>query len=157
MKIRVVNGPNLKLLGTREPNVYGTVTLDGILAELETRARELGITLDCFQSDIEGELVAYIGEAIGRADGLLINPAAYTHTSVALRDAIAATGLPCVEVHLSNVYRREPFRHYSHIAPVSLGQICGFGGYGYLLGLEALAHHLKSGPQKAGRALKKDA
>ena len=148
MRIRVINGPNLKLLGTREPEHYGPATLDEILAALNARARELGVALESYQSDIEGELVRYIGASRGEADGLIVNPAAYTHTSIALRDAIAAVALPCVEVHLSNVHRREPFRRPRFTAPVCLGVIGGFGGFGYILALEALAHHLAGGAKR---------
>ncbi len=143
MRIRVVNGPNLRLLGTREPGIYGRETLEDILGRVQRRAAELGVELTAFQSDIEGELVTDIGAARGLADGLILNPAAYTHTSVAIRDAIAASGLPCVEVHLSNVHQREAFRHTSYVAPVCIGQITGFGGFGYILALEALAERLK--------------
>lgn len=143
MRIRVINGPNLKLLGKREPAIYGADTLAAIQARLAARAGELGATLAFFQSDIEGELVADLGAASATADGVIINPAAYTHTSVALHDAIVACGLPCVEVHLSNIHAREPFRHHSFTAGVCIGQILGFGGFGYLLALEALARHLR--------------
>ena len=136
--IKVINGPNLKLLGRREPEIYGTATLDAIMGELTAYAATRGVALEAFQSDVEGELVAAIGAAMGKVDGLIINPAAYTHTSVALRDAIAATGLPCVEVHLSNIYRREEFRHRSLTAPACRGVIGGFGALGYRLALEAL-------------------
>ena len=144
MTIAVFNGPNLALLGRREPAIYGTVTLVSIQQALETRAAALGVTLTCFQSDVEGELVTAIGRTLGAADGLIINPAAYTHTSVAIRDAIAATGLPCVEVHLSNLYRREDFRHQSLTAPVCLGVISGFGAHGYELALEALVRQVNA-------------
>ena len=144
MKIMLLNGPNLNMTGTREPGIYGTETLAGIEARLAARAASLGVAVECFQSDIEGELVRAIGSATGTADGLILNAAAYTHTSVAIRDAIAATGLPCVEVHLSNIYRRESFRHESLTAPVCLGVISGLGALGYELALEALVHHLKS-------------
>ena len=144
MTIRVFNGPNLALLGKREPGIYGTETLADIEARLVARAAALGVAVGCFQSDVEGELVRAIGAALGAADGLIVNPAAYTHTSVAIRDAIAATGLPCVEVHLSNLYRRESFRHESLTAPVCLGVISGLGALGYELALEALVRHLKS-------------
>lgn len=143
MRIRVINGPNLRLLGTREPGVYGRETLDDILQKVQRRAAELGVALTTFQSDIEGELVSDIGAAGSVADGLILNPAAYTHTSVAIRDAIAAAGLPCVEVHLSNVHQRETFRHTSYVAPVCIGQITGFGGFGYVLALEALVERLQ--------------
>ena len=143
MRILVVNGPNLKLLGTREPDIYGRETLDDILARLAARAAEEGVELKTFQSDIEGEIVSVIGAARGVYDGIIINPAAYTHTSVAIRDAIAAAGVPTVEVHLSNVHRREPFRHTSLTAPVCIGQIMGFGGVGYLLALDGLLAKLR--------------
>ncbi|MDD5705858.1 MAG: type II 3-dehydroquinate dehydratase [Kiritimatiellae bacterium] len=143
MKIWVVNGPNLGLLGKREPAIYGAASLQEIMALLAQRAAALGVELHNFQSDVEGELVQYIGRAIGAADGLIINPAAYTHTSVALRDAIAATALPCVEVHLSNIFKREEFRHQSLTAPVCLGTIGGFGTFSYVLALEALVEHLR--------------
>ena len=143
MKILVVNGPNLKLLGTREPDIYGHETLDDILARLFAKAEKKNIEIDAFQSDIEGELVGVIGAARGVYDGIIINPAAYTHTSVAIRDAIAAAGLPTIEVHLSNVHQREPFRHTSLTAPVCIGQIMGFGGTGYLLALEGLIERIK--------------
>jgi 3-dehydroquinate dehydratase-2 len=148
----VLNGPNLNLLGRREPGVYGTDTLADIEARLATRAAALGVTVDCRQSNDEGALVSLIGEAPGRYDGLVLNPAAYTHTSVALRDALLATGLPCVEVHLSNTHRREEFRHRSLTAAACVGQIMGFGGLGYELGLEALVRHLEGKPAlPAGR------
>ena len=137
MKVLVVHGPNLNMLGTREPEVYGKTTLDGINAMLAEEARGMGIALRTFQSNVEGELVTAIQEAAGWADALIINPAAYTHTSVAIRDAIAAVALPTIEVHLSNVYSREAFRHHSYIAPVAAGQISGFGKDSYRLALIA--------------------
>lgn len=143
MKIRLVNGPNLALLGKREPGIYGSETLDGIVDAVRLRGAELGASVESFQSDIEGELVHYIGQSRGHADGLLVNAGAYTHTSIAIRDAITACGLPCVEVHLSNVHARESFRHHSFISSVCIGQILGFGGYSYELALEALAWHLQ--------------
>jgi 3-dehydroquinate dehydratase-2 len=144
MKILVLHGPNLNLLGTREPGIYGTTTLVGINASLAELAVQFGITVDFFQSNSEGALIDAIQGAAASHDGILINPAAYTHTSVALRDAIAAVGLPVVEVHLSNIHSREVFRHHSFIAPVAVGQIAGFGPDSYLLGLEALVRHLRS-------------
>ena len=144
MKILVLHGPNLNLLGTREPGVYGTTTLVGINSSLAELAVQFGVTVDFFQSNSEGALIDAIQGAVGSHDGILINPAAYTHTSIALRDAIAAVGLPVVEVHLSNIHSREAFRHQSFIAPVAVGQIAGFGPDSYLLGLEALVRHLRS-------------
>ena len=138
IRILVIHGPNLHLLGRREPDVYGALSLDEINRRLEDAARSLGAELRIAQSNSEGEIVTLIGESPAWAQGILINPAAYTHTSVAIRDAIAAAALPAVEVHLSNIYRREPFRHHSFIAPVAAGQISGFGVESYLLGLQAL-------------------
>ncbi len=144
MKILVVNGPNLHLLGQREPDVYGSETLDDIEKALAARAAELGVELDTFQSNEEGALVTKIGESGSTYDGLIINPAAYTHTSVALRDAIKACGLPCVEVHLSNTHQREEFRHTSLTVAVCVGQVMGFGGKGYVMALEGLVGVLGS-------------
>ncbi len=144
MKILVVNGPNLGLLGQREPDVYGAETLADIEKNVTARAAALDMELDTFQSNEEGVLVTKIGEAVGTYDGLIINPAAYTHTSVALRDAIKACGLPCVEVHLSNTHAREEFRHTSLTVAVCVGQVMGFGGKGYILALEGLVDVLRS-------------
>ncbi len=138
MKILVIHGPNLNLLGTREPEVYGSLTLKEIDREIQATARELGVKVETRQSNDEGRIVEWIQEALGTFQGVIINPAAYTHTSVAIRDAIAAVGIPTVEVHLSNIYARESFRQDSYIAPVAMGQICGFGKEGYLLALRAL-------------------
>lgn len=138
MKILVLHGPNLNLLGTREPGVYGSVTLEEINRMLSSLASEIGCELEIFQSNSEGALVDKIQAAAQGFAGILINPAAYTHTSVALRDALAAVGLPTVEVHLSNIHSREEFRRHSYIAPIAMGQICGFGPDSYLLGLRAL-------------------
>ena len=137
MRVLVIHGPNLQLLGSRQPAVYGTAELSSINRELNALASQRGAILTIMQSNHEGQIVEAIGKAKGRFDALLINPAAYTHTSVAIRDAIEAAGVPAVEVHLSNIYAREPFRHQSLIAPVCLGQICGFGPASYRLGLEA--------------------
>jgi 3-dehydroquinate dehydratase-2 len=136
-KILVIHGPNLNLLGQREPDVYGTVTIDDINAGMKKFAKEKGFDLEIIQSNHEGQIVEHIGKAKGNFDAIVINPAAYTHTSVAIRDAISAVAIPTVEVHLSNIYSREEFRHTSLIAPVAKGQIAGFGKTSYLLGLEA--------------------
>jgi 3-dehydroquinate dehydratase II len=145
LSILVVHGPNLNLLGVREPGVYGARTLSEINSWLETEAEALRVRLAATQSNHEGDLVDAIQSALGSHQGVLINPGAYTHTSVAIRDAISAVNLPTVEVHLSNVYRRESFRHHSYIAPVAIGQISGFGARSYLLGLHALVAHLRQG------------
>jgi 3-dehydroquinate dehydratase II len=144
--VLVLHGPNLNLLGTREPSIYGADTLEAINARLESRAREGGASLVTFQSNFEGELVGRVQQA--RADGtdfIIINPAAFTHTSVALRDALAAVKVPFIEVHLSNVFAREPFRHHSFFTDLAVGLICGLGGRGYELALE----HALSGGQQA--------
>jgi 3-dehydroquinate dehydratase-2 len=138
-RILVLHGPNLNLLGQREPEVYGRQTLAQIDADLTARAKELGVEIDCFQSNHEGELVDRIQEAMGSAAGILINPAGFTHSSVALRDALTAVSLPIVEVHLSNVYARESFRQHSYVSPIAVGVISGLGAQGYRFGLEALA------------------
>ena len=137
-KILVIHGPNLNLLGKRQPEVYGTADLEAINKQLRRLASERGFKIDILQSNHEGEIVDRIGQASFQYDGLLINPAAYTHTSVAIRDAIEAAALPTVEVHLSNIYAREAFRRHSLIAPVCQGQVSGFGPASYRFGLEAL-------------------
>ena len=149
LSILVLHGPNLNLLGKREPGVYGTTTLEDINCSLEDDARSLHIAIATFQSNHEGALIDRIHAALGEHQGILINPGAYTHTSVAIRDAIAAVALPTVEVHLSNVYRREPFRHHSYIAPVAIGQISGFGAESYRVGLQGLVHYLRQQAIKA--------
>ncbi|MBD1924748.1 type II 3-dehydroquinate dehydratase [Trichocoleus sp. FACHB-90] len=143
VSVLVLHGPNLNLLGLREPGIYGSLTLDEINHLLEQEGQTLQAKLSIIQSNHEGVLVDAIQNALGQHQGILINAGAYTHTSVAIRDAIAAVNLPTVEVHLSNIYRREAFRHHSYIAPVAIGQISGFGSQSYLLGLQALIHHLK--------------
>jgi 3-dehydroquinate dehydratase II len=141
--ILVLHGPNLNLLGKREPGVYGTATLDDINRSLEADALALQVQVTAFQSNHEGALVDAIQAALGQHQGILINPGAYTHTSVAIRDAIAGVAIPTVEVHLSNIHRREEFRQHSYIAPVAIGQISGFGAESYYLGLRALVTHLR--------------
>ncbi len=147
--IRVVNGPNLAMLGKREPGIYGCETLECLLARVERRAADRNARILHFQSDVEGELVHAVNSSAADAHGLILNPAAYTHTSVALRDAILASGLPCVEVHLSNIHSRESFRHTSLTAPACIGQICGFGAFGYELALDALIEHLAGKSSKS--------
>ena len=136
-KILVLNGPNLNLLGKRQPEIYGKATLPDIENQVRALAKELGVEIDFRQSNSEAELVTWIQEAEGKFGALVINPAAYTHTSLAMRDAISAVGIPTVEIHLSNIHKREPFRHHSYIAEVAVGQIAGFGVNSYLLGLRA--------------------
>ena len=158
MKILVLHGPNLQLLGARQPSVYGTVDLATINRELKRLADSRGAVLTAVQSNHEGTMVELIGSAKHRYDALIINPAAYTHTSVAIRDAIEACGLPAVEVHLSNIYAREPFRHQSLIASVCRGQVCGFGPASYRLALEAvlsLAREPSGQARAAGAAIKR--
>ena len=144
LKILVLHGPNLNLLGKREPGIYGQQTLESIESLLKVEAENLGVEIFSQQSNHEGVLIDQIQGALSVFDGLLINPAAYTHTSVAIRDAIAAVAIPTVEVHLSNIHKREAFRHHSYIAPVAIGQISGFGAESYRLGLQALVTHLQS-------------
>ncbi len=143
LRILIIHGPNLNLLGKREPEVYGTQTLADIDADLTLAAKALGVEIDCYQSNHEGEMIDRIQEAMGHESGILINPGGFTHTSVALRDALAATTLPIVEVHLSNISAREAFRRDSYVSPIALGVISGLGARGYRFGLEALVDHLK--------------
>ncbi len=138
----ILNGPNLNMLGVREPAVYGRETLDDVRTRAEKRGKVLGLTIDFRQSNHEGELVGWIQQARGKAAGIILNAGALTHTSIAIQDALAASECPVVEVHLSNIFRRESFRHHSYVAPVAVGVICGFGPLGYELALEALAAHL---------------
>lgn len=140
--IYILNGPNLNLLGTREPDIYGTTTLASIEQSCVAYGAAHGIEIVFRQSNSEGQLVDWVQEAGQKADGLIINPAAYTHTSVALQDAIKATGITAVELHLSNIFQREEWRHHSFISPVALGVICGFGADGYELAINALMAHL---------------
>jgi len=146
MRVLFLNGPNLNLLGHREPSVYGKMTLADIEARVRGRANSLGATVEFRQSNSEGELVTWIQEAKNNFDAIVVNAAAYTHTSVALRDAVSAVGVPTIEIHLSNVHAREEFRHRSLIAAVCRGQIAGFGAFSYILGLEA-AVNIKAGAE----------
>ncbi|HCI07563.1 type II 3-dehydroquinate dehydratase [Ascidiaceihabitans sp.] len=139
----VLNGPNLNLLGTRQPEVYGTTTLSDIEEDCVAYGTEIGISVSCLQSNHEGELVDAIHAAKGTFTGIILNAGAYTHTSIALRDAISSVELPVIELHLSNIHAREEFRHTSFIAAVAIGQICGFGAAGYRLAIDALSGHLK--------------
>lgn len=150
MSILVLNGPNLNLLGTREPQVYGSTTLDDITTELMELGAKAGVNVSCFQSNHEGALVDRIHAA--RLDGtefVIINPGAYTHTSVAIRDAFAGVGLPFIELHISNVHKREPFRHHSYLSDIAVGVICGLGVHGYRVALDyALKHGLRRPPAR---------
>jgi len=145
MRICVVHGPNLQLLGQREPDVYGTTTLAEVDALIRKEGMALDVEVESFQSNHEGAILDYLAQAGERAQGILINPGALTHSSIALRDALLGVGLPAVEVHLSNTASREPFRHHSMVAGVALGTVAGFGVQSYLLGLRGLVAHLRSG------------
>ena len=143
MNILVIHGPNLNLLGKRQPEIYGTQTLENINQDLIQIAQKQGVVLKVFQSNQEGEIVSEIGNNIDWANGILINPAAYTHTSIAIRDALSAINLPVIEIHLSNIYEREDFRHHSYVSPIAVGVISGFGNYSYELALNAMINTLK--------------
>ncbi|HVG01376.1 MAG TPA: type II 3-dehydroquinate dehydratase [Nitrospira sp.] len=142
LRLLVLHGPNLNLLGIREPSIYGNLSLSDIDRSIARHAGNLGVAVQSKQTNVEGELVTWIQDARGHFDGIVLNPAAYTHSSIAIRDAIAAVALPTVEVHLSNIHQREEFRRHSYIAGVALGQISGFGATGYLLALDGLVAHL---------------
>ena len=144
MRILILHGPNLNLLGKREPDIYGSTTLEEIDRRCIDLGRELGAEVTCRQSNHEGDLVQAVQDALGTYQALVINPGAYTHTSVALRDAIASTGIPAVEVHLSNIYRREQFRQHSYVSGVAVGQITGFGAESYLLGVRAAVQAVRN-------------
>lgn len=142
-RILVINGPNLNMLGTRQPEIYGSDTLADIEAACREKAAALQMDIDFFQSNIEGEIVTVIQQARGRFDAVIINPAAYSHTSVAILDALLACDMPIVEVHLSNIHKRDEFRHFSYVSKAATGVICGFGKQGYLLAIEALSAFFK--------------
>ena len=143
MQLLLLNGPNLNLLGQREPGLYGLQTLDAIEQQLKQRAATAGVQLDCYQSNFEGALVERIHQSMGTADGILINAGAFTHTSIALRDALLGVAIPYVELHLSNTHARESFRHQSYLADRAVGVVCGFGPLSYDLAFDGLLHHLR--------------
>ncbi len=143
MKLLLLNGPNLNLLGTREPEKYGNTTLKDIEEHLKELAQKNNVELDCYQSNHEGDIVDKIQQAKGNFDGIILNAGGYTHTSVAIRDAISGVQVPTVEIHLTNIHAREEFRHNSLISAVCIGQICGFGAYSYDLGFNAIVNYLK--------------
>lgn len=142
-KILIINGPNLNMLGVREPGIYGSATLKDVEESLLRLSAELGVEADFFQSNYEGAIIDRIHQAFGQCDGIVINPGAFTHYSYAIRDAIDSVKIPTVEIHISNVHAREEFRHHSVIAPIAVGQIMGFGIYGYQLALRAIVNHLQ--------------
>ena len=144
LNILVINGPNLNLLGSREPDIYGALTLDSLEKQLTKFAQPKDVNLTFFQSNSEAEIIDSIQKSASSFSAIIINPAAFTHTSIAIRDAISAVNLPTVEVHISNIYARESFRHHSYIAPVCIGQLSGFGATGYELAVDALKKHLTS-------------
>ncbi|EAQ68189.1 3-dehydroquinate dehydratase/ type II [Synechococcus sp. RS9909] len=144
MRLLLLNGPNLNLLGRREPGLYGQQSLAAIEQSLQERAAAAGVALDCFQSNVEGALVERIHQAMGQADGILINAGAYTHTSIALRDALLGVAIPFVELHLSNTHAREPFRHHSYLADRAVGVVSGFGATSYTLAFDGLLLHLRA-------------
>ncbi len=144
-EILLLNGPNLNMLGTRQPEVYGRATLADVEAMCQARAKELGLALDCRQSNSEGEIVGWVQAVRGKCAGIVINPGAYSHTSVAILDALLAVDAPVVEVHLSNIHRREAFRHHSYVSQAAHGVICGFGAEGYLMALDGLAQLIDTG------------
>ena len=152
LRFLVLHGPNLNLLGKREQSIYGQTSLKAVNAAIARLAKQQRVRVEIRQSNVEGKLVTWIQEARRRYDAIIINPAAYTHTSVAIRDAIAGVGLPTIEVHLSNIYRREDFRHHSYVAGVAVGQISGFGPSGYLLALRAAIDHLQNAGTKPARS-----
>jgi len=141
-RVLVINGPNLNMLGIREPKLYGSQTLGDIEAMCKAEGKKLGLTVECKQTNREGEICEWIQQAYGKTDAIVLNPGGYSHTSVAIRDAISAGGIPVVEVHLSNIHAREEFRHFSYVSAVAVGVICGLGAAGYRLALEALAERL---------------